>query len=144
MKTAVVSFSSLAQHDRMDAGFHILNQQYAEAAKALEASTNKDQIISFLSDEGSIPTSVLKLLAPLTRGSTSDPGRDQLLKAVRDYPFLSLAIIKDQGKAKLEEVQVALAKRATAAAASLHLLDEFGGPATPTGQAVKKFGPGRT
>lgn len=143
MKTAIVSFSSLGQHDRMDAGFHILNQQYSEAAKALESSTSKEQVISFLSDEANIPTSVLKLLAPLTRGSTNEAGRDQLLKAVKDYPFLSLAIIKDQGKAKLEEVQVELAKRASAAAESVHFLDGLGSVTSPSVTAAKKPGPGR-
>lgn len=141
MKTAIVSSSALFQHNRMDAGFHILNEQYADAARALEASVSKEQVISFLSDEGNIPTSVLKLLAPLTRGSTSEPGRDQLLKAVRDYPFLSLAIIKDQGKAKLEEVQVELAKRASAAAESLHFLDEMGNPQASSASMPKRTGP---
>ena len=112
MRFATVMSSDLAKHGRWDAEFHILNAAYSERAAAISTTMTADAVIALLSDESSMPTSILKLISPLSHGSNQTKTRDQLLKAVQEYPFLSLAIIKDKGRSLIEAKQKELAQQA--------------------------------
>jgi hypothetical protein len=52
----------------------------------------------------------LRFLEPLTRGNKL-ANREQLLKAVKEYPYLSMAIIQDKGGELLAENQKELAQQ---------------------------------
>lgn len=112
MKCGIVMSSDLMKHGRWDAGFHLLNQEYADRAEGLSVTMSKEDVVTLLTDAQSIPTEALLFLAPLTRGSNrGNPSREQLLKAVDEYPFLALAIVKDKGRDLLEAKQLELAQQ---------------------------------
>jgi hypothetical protein len=112
MKFATVMSSDFLKHGRWDAEFHILNAAYAERAASISTTMTAEAVIALLSDESSMPTSILKLISSLSRGNNDTKTRDQLLKAVQEYPFLSLAIIKDKGRTLIEAKQKELAQQA--------------------------------
>lgn len=109
MKAAIINFSDLG--DRWDAPFHLLNKEYAERAKALQKVMSKEDIYLLLGNEHAISTNVLKLISPLTRGNSESPSRDQLMRAVTEYPFLAMAIIKDKGQVLIDSEKDALKKK---------------------------------
>lgn len=129
MKCGIIMSSELAKNGRWDAGFHLLNAEYAERAAALAVTMRPEEVVALLSDDQAIPTQVLQLLAPLTRGNAK-PGREQLLKAVVEYPFLSLAIIKDKGRDLLAQQQAELQQQAQKMADVSSAL-EAAGPSIP-------------
>lgn len=114
MKFAVVKSSEMFANNRWDAEFHIINQEYAARAKELESKIDAKEVFDLLSDSSTIPIEVLRLITPLSRSKRSQQGftRDQLLDAVKEYPHLALAIIKDQGSSIIEQKQQELEESA--------------------------------
>lgn len=110
MKAAIVMSSELG--GRWDAGFHVLNAEYADRARALSVSMSKGEVMDLFSDELAIPTAALKCLEPLTRGNKAATSREDLLKAVGEYPFLALAIVKDKSAQILTDASAEFAERA--------------------------------
>lgn len=126
MKCGVVMHSQVVKFGRMDAGFHLLNQRYADQAAALSVTMTEEAALALLSNEGVVPTSVLQLLAPLTRGSGQTPTRAQLLSAAKEYPFLALAVIKAEGTVALGARQQELLAEANKLAAVQQSLQSAG------------------
>lgn len=108
---AIINSSELFKQGRWDAGFHLLNKEYAERAAVLAVTMSKDEVVALLSDDDAVPTAVLQHLAPLVRGGYGTPSRDQILKAVNEYPFLSLAIVKDKGADQMDQLKNDLDKK---------------------------------
>lgn len=112
MKYAVVSSSQLTRFNRWDAGFHLLFQEYGDRAEALSVTMEEAEVLDLLADSNSIPKQLLEFLAPLTRGSQiKTPSREQLFGAVKEYPFLSLAIVMDKAPGLLEARKLELAQQ---------------------------------
>ena len=108
---AIVNFSDLG--NRWDAEFHLIRLAYKDRTAVIAKSISKETVINFFSRE-SVSIEVLRLLWPLTRGRETvgrqQSTREQLLRAVHEYPFLSFAIMEDNGsrlikleKQKLQE-----------------------------------------
>lgn len=109
MKVGVIMSSELVKAGRWDAGFHLLNQEYRGAAASLEEVVDRDEAIQMLSDADLFPTSVLLKLSPLCRGTIhGNPGREQLLKAVAEYPHLALAVVLNEAEGAIQAQQAAL------------------------------------
>lgn len=109
MKVGVIMSSELAKAGRWDAGFHLLNQEYKDAAAALAEVVDQAEAVQMLSDSDLFPTSVLLKLSPLCRGTVhGNAAREQLLKAVAEYPHLSLAIVLKEAEGSIREQQDAL------------------------------------
>lgn len=112
MKYAIISSADIFSSNRWDAGFHLINKEYSEQVKSLSKKISKEDVITLLSDEKAFPNSVMKFIEPLTRGNSDKFNRDQLLKAVQEYPHLALAIIQDKGASQMREIEVDLAHQA--------------------------------
>lgn len=99
MKVGTVRLSELG--DRWDAGFHLTNQQYKSQAAAIEQTISKAQALEILDE---MPAEVLRLISNLCRGTgvAAKPTHDSLVRAAHEYPFLALAIIKEEGRDALE------------------------------------------
>jgi hypothetical protein len=117
MQQAIISSSELTKNGRMDAGFHLLNTEYADRAAALAVQMSEADVITLLSDEQAMPTNVLKFLEPLTRGN-KPANRELLLKAVKEYPYLSMAVVQDKGGDILEAKQKELTQQAVKVSAA--------------------------
>lgn len=102
MKVGIVNFSDLG--DRMDAGFHLSRVKHAETAALIESRISKEQALEVLNN---LPTEVLALISPLERTARSKhkTDRTQLLRAADEYPFLALAIIKEEGQEVIARVK---------------------------------------
>lgn len=111
MKTGIVMMSELKKYGRWDAEFNLIQIEYADRARAISVTMSEDEVVALLCDEKSIPTKVLNHLLPLTRGSKPSVSREQLLRAVKEYPFLSLAIVKDRGAAALEALKLEMTQQ---------------------------------
>lgn len=91
---AIISSSDLTKYDRMDAGFHILRKKHEVKASRLEKSMDKtsatDLAVKLLKK---VPAEYRKNINPLVRiGTHRAPDIQSQERAVREYPYLTLAI----------------------------------------------------
>jgi hypothetical protein len=116
MKCGIVMSSALSEHNRWDAGFHLLNEQYKSKAAALAKALSAEEAVAILTDESVFPTRLLQALGPLCRGNghSSRGWRAPLIKAIKEYPHLALAIVSESAEAQIQEQQADLANRAAA------------------------------
>ena len=105
MKVAIVSMSECMKAGRMDPTFHILNQEYAEKVVVLEAAHTEEKARDLAQNIFElIPRGFQKSLNPITTGDgRSEPNEKALLLAIKRFPFLSLAVLRDQQDAVLAE-----------------------------------------
>lgn len=92
----IVSASALTKAGRWDVGFHHLAQKHHQAASALEDSLSKEEAREIASEVfENLPTPFRQSIAPLTRtNQRGNAGKDSLITAINEYPFLSLAVFQ--------------------------------------------------
>jgi hypothetical protein len=118
MKIAVIKSSELG--NRWDAGFHVLRKQYEEKARAIEKVMTRKEVIAMLSSREIFSTEMLRPLQPLLREQgevnlfAKTDWRRKLLRAVREYPFLSMAVVLGTASTTLKAQQDALAVKLVA------------------------------
>jgi hypothetical protein len=112
MKHAIVMRSELFKHGRWDVGFHLLNKEYGHKAEHLREVLSADEAVAILTEEDTFPTPVLRVLEPLCRGSIPTRGnRAALLRAIREYPHLCLAIVLGKAQEAIREQQAKMQRR---------------------------------
>lgn len=91
---AIISSSDLTKYDRMDAGFHILRKKHeAETARLEKSMDNSAAIALAVEMLVKVPPRYRRDINPLVRGSNNRPPDIHAQeRAVREYPYLSLAI----------------------------------------------------
>jgi hypothetical protein len=91
---AIISSSDLTKYDRMDAGFHILRKKHGAETTRLEKSMDNSAAIALAVEMlAKVPLKYRRDINPLVRGSSNRPPDLQAQeRAVREYPYLSLAI----------------------------------------------------
>jgi len=91
---AIVNSSDLAKYDRMDAGFHVLRKKHEEETARIEKTMDRSAAISLAVEMlEKIPPKYRRDVNPLVRGSSNRPPDLQAQeRAVREYPYISLAI----------------------------------------------------
>lgn len=91
---AIISSSDLTKYDRMDAGFHILRKKHEAETARLEKSMDSSAAIAHaVGMLAKVPPKYRRDINPLVRGSSNRPPDLQAQeRAVREYPYLSLAI----------------------------------------------------
>ena len=91
---AIISSSDLTKYDRMDAGFHILRKKHeAETARLEKSMDNSAAIALAVEMLVKVPPRYRRDINPLVRGSSNRPPDIHAQeRAVREYPYLSLAI----------------------------------------------------
>jgi hypothetical protein len=127
LKHAVISVSQIARYGRMDAGFHIAVHSVAKEAAALEAAGEASKLIAQLA---ALQTSDLALvLGDLVTGSASRPGRAQLDKAIKDYPYVAYALVVKERARLIEAAQERLAEHQQ----YMQALEQLSGPTESAG-----------
>lgn len=126
MKAFIARSSDLFRHDRWDVGFHALNMEFRDQASALSMTMSAEEALEILSNPHSMPTTALKLIAPLVRGQGDTPNREQLLRAAKEYPFLALAIVRDKGVALINAHKDELEQQARQLTAASEKLSSTG------------------
>ena len=91
---AIISSSDLTKYDRMDAGFHILRKKHeAETARLEKSMDNSAAIALAVEMLVKVPPRYRRDINPLVRGSSNRPPDIHAQeRAVREYPYLALAI----------------------------------------------------
>ena len=91
---AIINSSDLTKYDRMDAGFHILRKKHEAEAARLEESMDRSEAIAIAVEMlDKVPAKYRRDINPLVRGSNNRPPDIHAQeRAVREYPYLSLAI----------------------------------------------------
>lgn len=91
---AIVKLSDLG--NRMDAPFHILRTQHEADTKALEERmTKEDAKAKAITMFRNAPTQFRKTINPLIRtGSNRSPSLEEYEKAINEYPYLTITILK--------------------------------------------------
>lgn len=82
--------------DRMDAGFHILRKKHEKEAAGIEAKMYRSDAISLAVETlDKAPLKYRRDINPLVRsGQNRAPDFQAQERAVREYPYLALAIFK--------------------------------------------------
>lgn len=93
----------------MDATFHIAVKEVEAAAKVCEAERSAEDILAALS---LLSASALKALAPLLRGSQSVDRKEDLLKAVKEYPFIAFVLVQNTLEAAIKKAREHLTEQA--------------------------------
>lgn len=103
-KFAVVSAASLVSSGRWDAGFHVLNDHYAERVATLVDAVPVEKAIELVT---ALAEKDLEPLEALTRGQGPAMRRETILRAIQAYPHLALAVVEahlGNAKARADEV----------------------------------------
>lgn len=122
---AIISSSDLTKYDRMDAGFHVLRKKHEEETARIEKTMDRPTAISLAVEMlEKIPPKYRRDVNPLVRGSSNRPPDLQAQeRAVREYPYLSLAIFGAVAEDVAEHYQEE-ARQAEATAQLFAKLDE--------------------
>lgn len=122
MQAVVIRASELG--NRWDAGFHVLRKQHEPRSRQIEESLDKatatKRAVRLLR---TYPADLRKVVNPLVRrgGMTRAPDVTEQEKAVREYPYIALAVL--EGIA--DEVQGRLDAEAASAAATAELFGKL-------------------
>ncbi|MAM38837.1 MAG: hypothetical protein CL949_10135 [Erythrobacter sp.] len=92
----VVSSKDLMKAGRWDVAFHALAKQHHAEASQIEDRLSKVQATTIAVETfETLPAIFRQAIAPLTRTQQrGNPGKDSLLSALREYPFLALAVFQ--------------------------------------------------
>lgn len=103
-RIAIVMASELSRHQRMDAPFHIAVSRTREAVETLKARHTEAEAIEMLDQ---LDVQSLAAIAPLLRGGSSPrtPDREQYQRAVRDYPHIALALVREDAARHAERIR---------------------------------------
>jgi len=122
---AIISSSDLTKYDRMDAGFHILCKKHeAETARLEKSMDNSAAIALAVEMLVKVPPRYRRDINPLVRGSSNRPPDIHAQeRAVREYPYLSLAIFG----AVSDDIAEHYRDKARQAEATAHLFTRLNG-----------------
>lgn len=96
MKSTTVKASDLG--NRLDAKFHILNQEHKVEVEKLKTKYPEDQVIAAL---GRMKLQDKRWLLDLARGADPRLNQETIDRVTKEYPYLALAIMR----AHIAEVQ---------------------------------------
>jgi len=107
---AIVMASDVSRYGRMDAGFHIARVRTEDATEALKERYDAAQVVEML---GKVDNQTLAAVKPLLRGGSMPraPKREELLRAVEEYPHIALALVREAGQANMDRIRNEIADR---------------------------------
>lgn len=107
---AIVMASEVFGSGRWDAVFHIARTRTADAVEALKERYTEAQVVEML---GKVDNPTLLAVKPLLRGGSMPraPKREELLRAVGEYPHIALALVREAGQASMDRIRIEIADR---------------------------------
>jgi hypothetical protein len=114
--TGVIMSSAIGEHNRMDAGFHLLNTEHKERVAELKKVLTTSEALGVAREMfDGVPAQFRKLLEPLVRGSSvRNPDKAAFERTIDEYPYHTIAIFQS----KQSEIETALAAQVAEAQAS--------------------------
>lgn len=88
---AIVKFSDLQKHNRMDAKFHIIRESVKDRVTELESKFEKSELIHRMLQ---FKVSDLDFLEPLASYADKGVNKNSVLKLINNYPYIAYALIE--------------------------------------------------
>lgn len=88
---AVVKFSDIQKHNRMDAKFHIIRESVKDRVAELESKYEKNDLIHRMLQ---INVDDLDFLEPMASYADKGVNKNSVLKLINNYPYIAYALIE--------------------------------------------------
>ena len=121
MKSTIIKFSELG--DRIDAPFHILRKENEPRAEEISKNLSHDEAeLEAVRILQALPANLRREIDPLVRtGNTRNPDIHDQTRAVKEYPYIALAVFEGLSSQAAEYYRAEAAK----AESSASLFEEF-------------------